>query len=186
MAGSTARDTNEAARRYAGALLELAHEKGELSTIHKDFKGFLELVAGSAELKRLLASPAYGRDEKVKALSEIAKKSGTSALFGKFLGTMAANGRAADIPATGREFEALYAKQRGVQRVIVSTASPMSADQQKRIEALVAKSVGGEVELSTEVDPALVGGIQLRIGSKLVDASLAAKLNRMNLAMKGA
>ncbi|HRJ01025.1 MAG TPA: F0F1 ATP synthase subunit delta, partial [Hyphomonas sp.] len=80
----------------------------------------------------------------------------------------------------------LYAKQRGVKRAVVRTAKEMTGAEKGRIETLLAKLVGGEVELSSEVDPSLIGGIQLRIGSKLVDASVAAKLERMNTAMKGA
>ncbi len=186
MAGSKVSDEIEAAKRYAGALLELAQEKGELSAVHKEFREFVALAKSSKDLTRLLISPAYGRDQKVAALGEIAKKSGASPLFAKFLGTMAANGRAQSLEATAKAFEDLYAKQRGVQRVIVRTAEPMNAEQTRRIENIVRSAAGGEVELTSEVDPALVGGIQLRIGSRLIDASLAAKLNRMNLAMKGA
>ena len=107
-------------------------------------------------------------------------------MFGKVLGTMATNGRARDILGAEFAFDQFYAKQRGVQRAMVRTAKEMTGAEKSRIESLLARVVGGEVELTSEVDPSLIGGIQLRIGSKLVDASVAAKLNRMNTAMKGA
>lgn len=178
--------TSETAQRYARALFDLAQEKGELAAVHKDFKAFADLVKSSADLRKLLDSPAFTREAKVGALSEVAKKAGFSGLFVKFLGAMATNGRARDILGAEVAFDQLYAKQRGVQRAVVRTAKEMTGAEKTRIESLLAKLVGGEVELTSEVDPSLIGGIQLRLGSKLVDASVAKKLERMNTAMKGA
>lgn len=186
LAGSKTTQASEAARRYASALFELAQDKGELANVHKDFKAFTDMVKGSADLKLLLELPAFSREEKVKALGEVAAKAGLGALFGKFVGAMAQNGRSRDIPGAQIAFDELYAKQRGVKRAMVRTAKEMSGAERQRIESILAKAVGGEVELTSEVDPSLIGGIQLRIGSQLVDASLAAKLERMNTAMKGA
>ncbi|MEO1474578.1 MAG: ATP synthase F1 subunit delta, partial [Pseudomonadota bacterium] len=103
-----------------------------------------------------------------------------------FVGVMATNGRARDLLSAQTAFDALYAKQRGVKRAVALTAKPMTDTQRAKVEALLAKTAGGGVELTEEVDPALIGGLQLRIGSKLIDASIATKLDRMNTAMKGA
>lgn len=186
LTGTRTTHASEAARRYATALFELAQDKGELANVHKDFKAFAGMTTASADLQLLLDSPAFDREEKMQALAELAKKSGLGGLFSKFLGTMAQNGRAQDIPGAQVAFEELYAKQRGVKRAVVRTAREMTGAERQRIESILAKAVGGEVELTSEVDPSLIGGIQLRIGSQLVDASLAAKLERMNTAMKGA
>lgn len=186
MPASNVIQTSETAQRYARALFDLAQEKGELAAVHKDFRAFAGLIKSSVDLRKLLDSPAFGRDVKVSALAEIAKKAGYSALFGKFLGTMATNGRAGDILGAEFAFDQFYAKQRGVQRAIVRTAQEMTGAEKARIESLLAKMVGGEVELTSEVDASLIGGIQLRLGSKLVDASVAKKLERMNTVMKGA
>ncbi len=186
MAGSKTTHANEAARRYASALFELAQDNGELANVYKDFRAFAEMVSGSDDLALLLDSPAFSREEKVRALSEVSAKSGLGSLFGKFLGTMAQNGRSGDILGAELAFDELYAKQRGVKRAVVRTAKEMTGAERQRIESILAKAVGGEVELTSEVDSSLIGGIQLRIGSQLVDASLAAKLERMNTAMKGA
>ena len=177
---------NEAARRYASALFDLAQDKGELANVFKDFNDFAEMADSSADLRLLLDAPAFSRDDKVKALGELAAKAGLGGLFAKFLGTMAQNGRSGDILGAGIAFDELYAKQRGVKRAVVRTAKEMSGAERQRIESILAKAVGGEVELTSEVDSSLIGGIQLRIGSQLIDASLAAKLERMNTAMKGA
>lgn len=186
MPATTVIQTSETAKRYARALFDLAQDKGELANVYKDFRSFAALVKGSADLRKLIDSPAFARDTKVGALGEVAKAAGYSALFGKFIGVMATNGRARDILGAEVAFDQLYAKQRGVQRAVVRTAKEMTGAEKVRIESLLAKVVGGEVELTSEVDASLIGGIQLRLGSKLVDASIAKKLERMNTAMKGA
>jgi len=186
LAASKVTQASEAARRYASALFDLAQDKGELASVHKDFQAFAKLPGEAKDLATLMASPAFSADEKVSGLSAIMKKAGFSGLLVNFVGVMARNGRSQDILGAQIAFDELYAKQRGVKRAVVRTAKEMSGAERQRIESILAKAVGGEVELSSEVDPSLIGGIQLRIGSQLVDASLAAKLDRMNTAMKGA
>lgn len=186
LAASSVIQMSEAARRYASALFELAQDKGELASVHKDFSAFVQLAKESKDLTVLLNSPAFSRQEKVAALGALMKKAGFADLLAKFVGMMAQNGRSADIVGAQAAFDVLYAKQRGVKRALVRTAKEMSGAERQRMESILAKAVGGEVELTSEADPSLIGGIQLRIGSKLVDASIAAKLDRMNTAMKGA
>lgn len=186
LADATISIASEAAKRYAKALFELAQDKGQLSEVNRDFASFTALIRESSDLRRLIESPAFSRENKNKALLAIADQAGYTRLLRNFLAVMADNGRARDLPAAQRAFDQLYASQRGIKRAVARTAKSMSADQRARLEGILAKAVGGEVELLEEVDEALIGGIQLRIGSTLVDASLAAKLNRMNSAMKGA
>jgi F-type H+-transporting ATPase subunit delta len=168
---------NEAARRYASALFELAQDKGELANVYKDFKAFAEMVKGSEDLALLLDSPAFSREEKVKAAGELTAKAGLSDLFGKFVGTMAQNGRSGDILGAAIAFDELYAKQRGVKRALVRTAKEMTGAERQRIESILAKAVGGEVELTSEVDASLIGGIQLRIGSSSLTQALPPNWN---------
>ena len=186
MAKASISTASEAARRYAGALFELAQDSGQLADIHRDFAGFAALLRGNADLSRMIETPAITRDDKVKALTSLAEAGAANPLLVKFLGTMAANGRAREIPGAQTAFDDIYASQRGVKRATATTAQPMTEAQRERIRSILAKVVGGEVELTETVDEDIIGGIQLRIGSKLVDASLAAKLDRMNTAMKGA
>lgn len=186
MAASTALTVSEAARRYAGALFDLATDKNELAAIAADLKTFEALAADSQDLTRLLESPAFPREQKIKALTALAEKAGFGKTTTGFLGTMAENGRAGDILGAMTAFDERYAKHRGVKRAVAITANEMSADQHSRLKQVLAKAVGSDIELETEVDADLIGGIQLRIGSTLIDASTASKLDRMNIAMKGA
>ena len=186
MTAASAAPANEVSQRYASALFDLATQKGELPAVAADLSAFAGLVPDSADLKILLGSPAISREDKVKALLALARKAGLSQLVANFLATMAQNGRAHDIPGAATAFDRLYADHRGVKRAVARTATAMTAPQREKLESVLAKAVGSDVELTTEVDPALVGGIQLRVGSKLIDASIAAKLERMNTAMKGA
>ncbi len=186
LAASSATHVSEAARRYAGAIFDLADSKGDLANIASELSVMQAMVADSTDLARLLDSPAFSRDQKVSALTDLAAKANFSKVTTGFLGTMAENGRANEILSAIAAFDSRYADHRGVKRAVAITATDMSADQRAKLEGVLAKAVGSDIELETEVDPALVGGIQLRIGSKLIDASIASKLDRMNTAMKGA
>lgn len=186
MAASSASHANETARRYASALFDLAKDKGELETVDKDLKSVTSMASASEDLTRLMDSPAFSREEKAKALRAVAEKAALSKLVSNFLATMATNGRANEIVGAAGHFDKLYAKHRGVKRAIARTAEEMSPQQRQKLEAVLAKAVGSDIELETEVEPGLIGGIQLRVGSTLIDASVASKLERMNTAMKGA
>lgn len=186
MARASSQTASEAAQRYASALFELAQDKGQLADIHRDFAALADLLRRHADLSGLIGSPAYSRDDKTAALTEVAKAAGAAPLLVNFIGVMAQNGRSRDIAGAQRAFDTLYANQRGVRRATVRTAKPMSEGQRARIADILSRTVGSNVEITEEVEPALIGGIQLQIGSKLVDASIASKLDRMNAAMKGA
>ena len=186
MAASSASHANETARRYASALFDLANDNGELDTVAKDLKSLAAMASDSKDLTILLESPAFAREDKTKGLVAVAQKAGFSKTATSFLGTMARNGRADEILSAAGHFDLLFARHRGVKRAIARTAEEMTAAQRTKLEAVLAKAVGSDIELNTEVVPGLVGGIQLRVGSTLIDASVASKLDRMNTAMKGA
>ena len=186
MAASSASHANETARRYASALFDLASEKGVLDTVATDLKSVIAMAAGSKDLSVLLESPAFAREDKAKGLVAVAAKAGLSKIASNFLATMAANGRSDEILAAAGHFDELFARHRGVKRALARTAEAMTPDQLQKLEAVLAKAAGSDVELDTEVVPGLIGGIQLRVGSTLIDTSVASKLDRMNTAMKGA
>lgn len=186
MAASSASHANETARRYASALFDLANEKGELDTVSKDLKSVIAMAAASKDLSVLLESPAFAREEKAKGLVALAAKAGLSKTASNFLATMATNGRSDEVLAAAGHFDELFARHRGVKRALARTAEAMTPDQLQKLEGVLAKAVGSDVELDTEVVPGLIGGIQLRVGSTLIDTSVASKLDRMNTAMKGA
>jgi F-type H+-transporting ATPase subunit delta len=177
---------SELARRYGTALFELAKEKASLERVRAGLKAFGEAVKASPELAHFLQVPLYRLQDKSRALSALARQIGADPLVVNFVGTMALNARSADIPAAGIAFEELYMRQRGLQRAVVRTPAVLTPAQRERLNALLAKSVGGDVEITEEIDPTLVGGIQLRLGSRLYDASLRTKLEHLNMAMKGA
>ncbi len=177
---------NEVARRYALALFGLAQEKDVVEKVHAGTQAFGRAIEASADLRRFLNAPLYKFDDKASALTALAEKMGLGPLVVKFIGTMALNGRANDLAAAIGAYDELYVKQRGIKRAVVRTAAAMNPAQRERLQGLLARVVGGEVQLNEEVDEGLIGGIQLRIGSQLVDSSLRAKLERLNTAMKGA
>lgn len=177
---------SEAARRYASALFELAQDRGALEAVSDGLKSLGKAIAESGELKAFLATPVYRLEDKASALTALADRMQLPELVKKFVGTVALNGRARDLPGAIAAFDELYVNQRGIKRAIVRTPKPINDAQRERLEGLLAKTVGGSFDLREEVDADLIGGIQLKIGSTLVDASLKAKLERLNTAMKGA
>lgn len=177
---------SEIARRYGMALFELAKEQAALERVRTGLKAFSAAVKESPELARFLQVPLFRLEDKARALSALAREIGADSLVVNFVGAMARNARSADIPAAALAFEDLYMRQRGLQRAVVRTPAPLTPAQRERLTGLLAKSVGADVEMTEEIDPALVGGIQLRLGSRLYDASLRTKLDHLNISMKGA
>lgn len=182
----TASSVSDVAKRYAEALFELALSKDELASVASDLKTLKGLAEDSDDLALVMQSPAFQTEEKVAGLVEVARKAGLSQMTVNFIGTMAQNGRASHLIGAAVAFDTLYTKHLGIQRAVAVTAHEMDENQQAQLKSLLGESFGSDIELETRVDPDLVGGLQLRIGSKLIDASIATKLNRMNMAMKGA
>jgi F-type H+-transporting ATPase subunit delta len=143
-------------------------------------------LADSRDLRALLASPAFSAEDKGKGLSAIAAKAKFDATTTKFLGLLAANGRAGALSAVIAAFEALSAKARGAVSAEVVTAVPLSAAQAKGVAAALRQALGKDPEISTRVDPAILGGIRVKVGSRLFDASLRSKLDSLKFALKRA
>ncbi|MEL7545402.1 MAG: ATP synthase F1 subunit delta [Pseudomonadota bacterium] len=177
---------SDVAKRYAEAVFELALAKDELSAVDSDLKSVRSMAEESDDLMLLLDSPAFQKEDKVTGLVEVARKAGLSTIVVNFIGTMAQNGRASDLLGAAIAFDTLYTKHQGIQRAVAITAHEMNSTQAAQLKDILGESIGSDIELETQIDPDLIGGIQLRIGSKLIDASIATKLNRMNMAMKGA
>lgn len=174
------------ATRYATALLDLAVEQNVLEQTETELTAFATAIEVVAELKSALTSPTIAPEHKVAAISAVASFMGLSTLVSNFLGVVAENRRAYEIPSMVRAFRDLSADHRGVTRAAVISAHALSDAQLKELQDLVAGVAGGEVSMDVKVDPCLIAGFQLKIGSRLIDASVKTKLDRMNLAMKGA
>ena len=177
---------SEAATRYASALLDLAVDQKSLEKTESELNAVDKAIADSAQLKHALTTPAVSAEDKVDVVAAIATKMSLSTLTSNFLGVVATHRRAGEIQDIAKAFRDLSAAKRGVTRASVVSAHALDAAQVKELEDLVASVSGGEVSMDVRIDPALIAGFQLKIGSRLIDASVKSKLDRMNLAMKGA
>lgn len=178
--------TTEVGERYAQALFDLADETGALDAVRADLKSLRAAWAESADLRRLATSPVMSAEDQGKGLVAIADKAKFHATTRNFLGLLAQNGRARDLTAVIAGFEALYAKKTGVVAAEVVTAQDLSAGQLKSIQSALRTALGKDPELTTRVDPAILGGLKVKVGSKLFDASLKTKLDQMKFALKRA
>lgn len=172
--------------RYAQALFDLATEQNQVSAVEGDLKSLKAAIADSKDLRTLLASPAFGSEDKAKGLVGIGAKAKFSMTTLKFLGLLASNGRASALPQVIGAYEKLSAEARGAVSAEVTTAVPLSAAQAKGVAAALRQALGKDPEISTRVDPALLGGIKVKVGSRLFDASLKSKLDSLKFALKRA
>jgi len=172
--------------RYAQALFELAKDQGELAVVESDLKSLKAMRAESTDLRTLLASPAFDAESKGKGLDAIADAAGFAATTRKFLGLVAANRRANALPDMIAAFERLAAADRGAISAEVVTAMPLTAAQSKALAAALRTALGKDPEIETRVDAAILGGVKVRVGSRLYDASLKSRLDSLKFALKRA
>jgi F-type H+-transporting ATPase subunit delta len=172
--------------RYAQALFELAEQGGVLTAVESDLKGFERLRAESADFARLLASPAISHEDRARALLAIADAAGVDPLTRKFLGLLAANNRVPALTAVAVAFRKLVADKRGQVAAEVVSAAPLTAAQSAGIAAALRQALGKDPEVTTRVDPTLLGGLRVKVGSRLFDASLRTRLDHMKFALKRA
>ena len=174
------------AGRYAGALYELAVEAKSTDAVLSDLAGLKNLMAENAELHAVITSPVYARAEQAKAVMAIAEKAGANKLTTKFLGAIADNGRLFALPQIVQAFAEEVARRNGQISAEVISAITLDGQRQKAVEEIVAKLAGSKnISLEMRVDPSLLGGLVVRIGSRLFDTSVKTKLNRLEAAMKG-
>lgn len=186
MGASSSFRISEAARRYASALFDLARDGQTLSEAETALKAVGQILSENDDLQAMVRGPMYAPEDKAAALLQITDKMGTPDLVRNFIGVVAQNGRAHDLPGIVTAFSELCAKARGTKAAIVRSAHPLTEAQLGQLRDLVSASVGADADLTVEVDEDLVGGLQLQIGSRLIDASLRTKLDGLNAAMKGA
>lgn len=172
--------------RYAQALFELAEQGGALAAVEADLRSLKALRDESEDLRKLLVSPAFTAEEKGKGLGAVARKARVSPLTLKFIGLLAANGRASALPAVIAAFERLAAARRGAVAAEVTSALPLSAAELKKIAGALNKALGKDPELTARVDPSILGGLKVRVGSRLFDASLKSRLDSLKFALKRA
>ncbi len=144
------------------------------------------VIAGNKNLSRVLSSPLYKSEEKQAVLADLSARLDVPDLAQKFIGVVAMNRRAGDLANIARAFAARAARHRGATQVVARTAHKLTATDSKKLVSTVSAALGRDVDVEFEVDPALIGGLQLRVGSRLVDASIRTKLDGLTNAMKGA
>jgi F-type H+-transporting ATPase subunit delta len=173
------------AGRYATALFDLARESKAVATVEASLAKVQAALADSGDFASLTTNAAIGRDDAKKAVAAVAKAMKLDALTAKTLGVLAENRRLAETGAVAKAFAALANAERGEMTAEVTSAHPLSAAQVKAIASKLKARVGREVALSTKIDPAILGGLTVKIGSTLIDNSIRTRLNSLATAMKG-
>ena len=171
--------------RYASALFDLASEQGAVTAVESDLDKLGDAIAATPDLAGLIRNPQIGRDAAAKAMDAVAQVLGLSDLTKKFLGVLAGNRRLSALPQVVGAFAAIAAAQRGEVSAEVSSAHPLTDAQLKALTEKLKAREGREVKLKAKVDPEILGGLVVRIGSKQIDSSIRTRLNTLANAMKG-
>jgi F-type H+-transporting ATPase subunit delta len=175
------------AGRYATALFELAREEKALDQVKADLEQFDRMVADSADLMRLVRSPVFGVDEQLRALSAVLDKAGIKGLAANFLRVITTNRRLFAVRDMVRGFRALLAQQRGEVTAQITVAEKLSDNNLDALKSALKTVTGGkDIDVDVNIDPAIIGGLIVKVGSRMVDTSLRTKLNSIKLAMKEA
>jgi F-type H+-transporting ATPase subunit delta len=175
------------AGRYANALFELALEEKALDAVKSDLDKFDALIAANPDLNRLVRSPVYGADEQLRALSAILDKAGIGGLAANFLRVITTNRRLFAVRDMIRGFRGLVAKHRGEISADVTVAEKLSDGNLDALKSALKSVTGGkDIDLNVKIEPAIIGGLIVKLGSRMVDSSLRTKLNAIKFAMKEA
>jgi F-type H+-transporting ATPase subunit delta len=172
------------ARPYASALFELASEAGQIQAIEANFATISALIGDSPDFSRFLFSPAIPADVKAAAMDTILAKGKADPLLSNFIKLVAKNGRLFVLPAIIADFRTRAAKARGEVSAEVTSAAPLSEQQISRLAETLKAKIGKTVTLIGHVDPTLIGGLVVKVGSQMIDSSLKTKLAAMKIAMK--
>ena len=175
------------AGRYANALFELALDNKAVDAVKADLDRFDVMIADNPDLNRLVRSPVFGADEQLRALAAILDKAGITGLAANFLRVITTNRRLFAVRDMIRAYRALVAHHKGEVTAQVTVAEPLS---DKNLDALMGalKSVTGgkEIDFDVKIEPAIIGGLIVKVGSRMIDSSLRTKLNAIKFAMKEA
>ena len=172
------------ALRYATAVFELAKEENALPALEADIGTLQTAIDDSADLRDLLNSPIYTREQQATAIAALATKMGLSAILGNALSLMASKRRLFATPQLIASLAALIAAHKGEVTAEVTAAKALTAEQQKKLAASLKASTGKEVNLNVAVDNSLIGGLVVKVGSKMVDTSIRSKLAALQNTMK--
>jgi F-type H+-transporting ATPase subunit delta len=174
------------AERYASALFELARDEGKLDAVATDLDAFRAMLDESEDLTRLVRSPVFTSEEQSRAVTAVLDKAGIKGLAANLIKVAAANRRLFAVPDMIVGYRQKLAKERGEISASVTSAEPLSESQIGAVKAALKDAMGKDVLLDEKVDPALIGGLVIQVGSRMIDTSLRTKLNAMKYAMKEA
>ncbi len=178
-------DATGLAGRYATALFDLADGDGILDQVADDLAALDRMIDESDDLQRLIRSPVIGRDDQSRALVAIMEKAEMSTVARNFVGLVARNRRLFALPDMIAAYRGLLAARRGEATAEVVSAQKLTDQQFDAVGDALRRAVGTPVSVDARVDPSLLGGLVVRLGSRMVDSSLSTKLQRLRLAMIG-
>ncbi|SMC77284.1 F0F1 ATP synthase subunit delta [Rhizobium sp. RU36D] len=172
------------AERYASSLFELALEQGAIDAVAADLGRFQAMIDDSADLKRLVASPVFSAEDQLKAIVAICEKAGISGLVANFLKVVTSNRRLFAVPGMIAAYRQIVARHRGEVTADVTSAHALSAAQENELKAALQGVTGKTVAVNVTVDPSILGGLVVKVGSRQIDTSLRTKLSTLKLALK--
>src|SRR5438270_9973497 len=173
------------AGRYASALFDLARDQRQIESVGNSLDTLGQALLDSKDFAELVSSPLVSRDEAGKSFAALAPQLGLDPITSNFLGVLARNGRKNELRNVIRAFRRLAADHRGETTAEVVTARPLNDDQIAALKAQLRNRAGRDVAIDATVDPNILGGIVVKLGSQQIDASIRTKLNRLASAMKG-
>ena len=171
--------------RYATALFELAQDTKSVDKVGADLATFQKLLDESPDLKRLVRSPVFSAKDQISALVAVAKGAGIDGTALNFLKLVAQNRRLFAVEGMIKAYRALVAAQKGEVQAEVVSAQPLSDKHVAELKAALKAKIGQDVQLQTRTDPAILGGLIVKVGSRMIDTSLRTKLQNLKIAMKG-
>jgi len=180
----TASESLGIASRYATAVFELAKAAKKLPDTENDMAALAAALKDSADFNDLISSPIYSSEDQTAAIAAIARKMGLSDTVASTLGLMAQKRRLFVLPQLVAAITALIAEEKGEVSAEVTSAKKLTAAQEKSLAAALKKSVGKDVKINSAVDESLIGGLIVKVGSRMIDSSIASKLSNLQNAMK--
>ena len=172
--------------RYAQALFDLASDSDRIGAVEEDLRSLRTMRSQSEDLRRLLDSPAFRAEDRARALDAVAAQAGFQPLTRKFLGLLAQNRRLPVLPSVIETYIRLSAERRGVVAAEVTTAVALTDAQRQGLQAALRQALGRDPEITTRVDPAILGGLRVKVGSRLFDASVKSRLDQLKFALQRA
>jgi F-type H+-transporting ATPase subunit delta len=172
------------AGRYATALFELARDERSIDAVKADLDSFDGLLAESPDLQRLVRSPVFSAEQQGKALAAVLARAGIGGLAAKFLQVLAANRRLFAVDAVTRDFRALVAQHKGEVTATVTLAERPDERQLAAVREALRTVTGKDVQVDVKIEPSIIGGLIVKLGSRMVDSSLRTKLRSIKHAMK--